>query len=809
MRQTSQPSGNDPEEFNLREIWHTLFRNRWVVLGTILGTMALTALSTWVQRPVFEAGASIRIDEKDPGAELLSDLVPIGGISKGKIETEMIVLRSRQIASAVVDSLSLSLELTEPERTRGSVIRAIRVPSDAPVGTYKLTRGADGTYSVEAEFSEGVSAALPRQVRIGHPFRIGSAELALNPALRSDAPPRIVIVIHDYQWVVTQLRRNLRISRPDPNAHIVGILYSSTDPELVAAIPNAVAHTFLEYKATLSKSESRNTVEFLRSQVTSYESQLRSAEDRLRTFRESNQVVSLGDEAGEQVRRMAEMRAQRDQLGSDRDALSNLLRRAGEGASSGNTSAYRQLVSFPVFLQNRAVQDLLQSLTALETDRSRLLVTRTEANTDVRGYDQRIHELETQLYQIARNYKESLDSQIASLDNGLRQFGARLEAIPAREVDFARLSRQQELLANIYTLLNTRLKEAEIREAVEPGDVRIVDLAIVPRQPIAPRPLRNLFLGCILGVVFGIGLAFLRKALDTKVRTREDAETATAGAPILGAIPRIRLNAGLAYGIGNGNGRRNGKPALNGNRLARDDSPTRLITREDPTSPASEAYRSLRTNLTFASTERTPQVVVVTSAMPGDGKSTSASNLAITLAQQGTRTLLIDADLRRGVLDKLFGTRSEPGLTHVLVGRATLSDAIVQVPVTDAGLMLNFLPAGVFPPNPAELLGSSRMKELLEQMRDQYEMIVFDAPPLNLVTDAAVLGTSADATVLIARIGSTDKRALEYAARQVQHLRSAVTGVVLNDVDVAAGGYYGYGYGYGYGRRRYASETAD
>jgi tyrosine-protein kinase Etk/Wzc len=525
--------------------------------------------------------------------------------------------------------------------------------------------------------------------------------------------------------------------------------------------------------------------------VQSYETELRGAEEQLRTFRERNQVVSLTDEASEQVKRLAELQAQRDALRSERDALAELLAQTNGGAATGSqTAAYRQLSSFPVFLSNQAVQNILQSLTELENERAKLLVQRTAENLDVQGVNQRIRELELQLYQIAVNYHRSLDSQVASVESALGRFGAQLEEIPAREVQFARLSREQTLLAEIYNLLHTRLKEAELKEAVEPGNVQTIDTALVPDRPISPRPLRNLAMALVGGLVLGMVGALTRETMDTKVRSKEDVHALSGGMPVLGTIPRIQMDAAPGS---NGNGKRVRVPkivSLSPDEFLRE----RLVTQHDPQSPAAEAYRALRTSITFAGVGRNTQALVVTSAMPGDGKSTSSSNLAIAFTQQGLRTLLIDADLRRGLLHKVFDMPQDPGLTHVLMGRAALDDAIRDTGVGPADTPLHFLPAGVFPPNPAELLGSERMRVLVADLRKRYDILVFDAPPLNLVTDASVLGTITDATLLVARAGVTDRRALHHAAAQLHQLGSSVSGIVLNDFD--SGKAYGYTYGY-------------
>jgi tyrosine-protein kinase Etk/Wzc len=791
--------GGSADELSLRDLWLTLSRNRWLVIGTMVAVIAAAGVLTSRQPPVYESATSIRINEDNARLNPLADMIPGGGMGRGIIETEMVVLQSRQIAASVVDSLALHVRLLEPRRSRADIIRVSRATPYAVPGVLQLRLADDGTYSTRVEVGlDGVS--VPETVAAGNPITLGEVTLEVRPGPTSELPARIRVEILPYRRTVDDLRRELRVGRPNRDAHVVNVSYRSTDAQLAAAVPNAAAGSFIFYKTDVTKAEARSMVAFLREQVASYDAQLEGAEARLRGFREQAQVVNLAAEGTEQVRRLAELKARHDELQAERESLGRLLARAAspQAADASDRSPYRQLASFPVFLGNRAIQDLLQSLTHMENQRSELLVRRTTENVDVQGIDARIAELESQLFETAQSYLASLESQIASLNASLARFGGELERIPAREVQFARLSRQSALLEEISTLLQTRLKEAEIREAVEPADVRVIDPALIADRPIAPRPARNLALATVLGLLLGVGGAFGRKALDTKVRSREDAELATGGMPVLGVIPRIQSGVGAgANGAGRGLVERVRR--IPAGRLAGASGlelfEERLVTHRDPRSPTAEAYRALRTNITFASLEHAPQVLVVTSAMPGDGKSTSSSNLAITLAQQGTRTLLVDADLRRGLLHRVFGLRQEPGLTQVLLGRAALDEAVQEVDVGADASALSFLGTGTLPPNPAEVIGSKKMRELLEEMRERFDAIVFDAPPLNLVTDAALLGTMADTTILVTRSGVTDKHALQHAASQLHHLRAPVGGVVLNCIDSGDAAYYG-GYGY-------------
>ncbi|HEX6037529.1 GumC family protein [Longimicrobium sp.] len=768
------PAADEAEGgLSILDIWHTVRRHKWVVAAVTATLLALGALYTWTQAPVYESAGSLLIDDKQPGINLMAELAPLAGGGGGRgVETDMTVMRSRLIAEAVADSLALHVDVVKPRVARGEILDVLFAPRTTVYREYTLARQDDGSYRATGK------GMRPATVRVGQPARLGQTTILLKPSVNRRRPEEIVVAVQPFLGAVAGLRRVLNVGRESRDVMVVNLTYRHTDPELAAAVPNAVARQFIRHKAGSESAESAGLVTFLREQVSGYEEQLRNAEVNLRAFREASRVVAPKEEATEQVKQLALRTAERDAKRAERDALAGLLQRVTASApATGGSSPYRQLASFPIFLQNRLVQDLVAAITTLENRRTELLVQRTESHPEVVGINERISELEQQLYRTARGYQESLDTELASIEGELARFGTQLQTIPARELEFARRQREQSLLEELYTLLQTRLKEAEIANAVEPTNIRILDSALVPGRPVAPSPLKNLVLAGAFGLLLGVGLAMGLEALDTKVRTEDEAASLSGGVPVLGTIPRIRLKGIPIHGRGNGDGH----------------MPGRLVTQSDPRSPVSEAYRALRTNLTFAGIDGAPQVVVVTSAMPGDGKSTSAANLAVTLAQQGTPTLLVDADLRKGLLHHLVGGSKEPGLTHVLLGRASLDDAVQQIPVGDSGVPLSFLPAGVFPPNPAELLGSERMRDLMRDLRKRFGAIVLDAPPLMHVTDAAVLGGMADSTLLVARAGSTEREALRHAAGRLELLRAPVGGVVLNDLEMAQAGYGYYG----------------
>jgi polysaccharide biosynthesis transport protein len=297
---------------------------------------------------------------------------------------------------------------------------------------------------------------------------------------------------------------------------------------------------------------------------------------------------------------------------------------------------------------------------------------------------------------------------------------------------------------------------------------------VPPYRPAFPNVPLTIVLSLMVGVVMGVGIAFVRDQMDTAVHTRDDLALATGGASVLAVIPRIQALQG------------NGRMGVAGKPPAGDAA--RLVGAE-PAHVAAEAYRALRTSIAFSRPGSPPRVLVMTSPTAGDGKSTSSANLALALAQQDHRCALVDADLRRGALHDALGGVREPGLSNLLLGRVDLSEAVQRVTV--GGVGLDLIATGVLPPNPAELLGSDSMRALLAQLGELYDYVLVDGPPLNLVTDSALLGAMADGVILVARAGVTDREALSFAAERLHAVRAPLLGTVLNDAGQGRERYYG------------------
>jgi capsular exopolysaccharide synthesis family protein len=360
-------------------------------------------------------------------------------------------------------------------------------------------------------------------------------------------------------------------------------------------------------------------------------------------------------------------------------------------------------------------------------------------------------------------------------------------------IEYSVLKRDAEANRQLYQDLLQRLKEAGVSAGLRSSNIRVVDVARTPTSPIKPNVPRNIELGFLLGIACGVGLAFVLESLDTSIRTIEEIK-AISTLPALGTIP-LQLATDRLF--------RKRLATVSG-QSGTPESPA-LVTYARPRSEAAEAYRSLRTSILLSSFGAPPKVLLVTSALPQEGKTTISANSALVLAQRGGRVLLIDADLRRPSIDRLFGLHSRGGLSTLLSGVDKVED--VMIPFSEVP-NLWILPAGPIPPQPSELLGSTVMKEHIARWRNEFDHIVIDTPPCLSVTDSVLLSPEVDRLILVVRAKKTTKLALRQACELLLQVNARVMGIVLNALNLDSAETYYY-YGGRYSSRYYHEESED
>ncbi len=353
-----------------------------------------------------------------------------------------------------------------------------------------------------------------------------------------------------------------------------------------------------------------------------------------------------------------------------------------------------------------------------------------------------------------------LRAREGSLGGVVREYQRSIEDLPEKQAELARLLADAEFHRQARISLQDRLQDVTIRKAMQPGNVEVLSTATAAPQ-VAPQAQKTLLFAGLLGLLAGFGVAFLLEVLDNTIRTADEL-TGPCAVPFLGMIPWME----------------NDRPML--------------VTVSSPKSPPAEAYRTLRSNINFSMVDGPAKTLLVTSAGAGEGKSLTAANLAVAMAQAGQSVLLADTDLRRPALHRLFDVEPGPGLTNVLVGDLRIEDVVQETQVPGLGL----LASGPLPPNPAELLDSQRMKETTRAFREGYDLVILDSPPAIVLTDAIVLAAQADATLLVAESGKVTREAFAEMRRLIERARGHILGAVINKLRLAPSDYYYYYYYY-------------
>ena len=362
---------------------------------------------------------------------------------------------------------------------------------------------------------------------------------------------------------------------------------------------------------------------------------------------------------------------------------------------------------------------------------------------------------------------KNLTTAQATLHKQINSLGKQIRALQGK----ASATTQVSALVNQQAVLKEEIAQLEVNGASATSGVESVTSARAPSAPSSPKPVQDALLGLAAGLMLGLGAAFLRDSLDDALSSKEAAER-SAGAPVIAMVPMVTS--------------------------WRKRNRAEVASTSAPTSPAAEAYRSLRTSLQFARQAQELHTLLVTSPAAAEGKTSTLANLGAVFAQAGERVVLVSCDLRRPRLGQMYGVDEQSGLTTVLLGQQTLEQSLQQVPGYDC---LWILAAGPVPPNPAELLDGPQAREIFAALRENFDLVLVDSPPVLPVTDAMVLSKYADGTLLVVAAGQTKRAELQRAAERFSQAKAPVVGIVLNEVtrQSAYGSGYGYGYGYGYG----------
>ncbi len=706
-------------EVDLRRYVRMVYRRRWtaatvfVLVMTSVGVYALTATR------IYESRARLLIEAENQNVVAFE---PLAGQDQGTdtyYQTQYKLLEGRALAARTLEALNLW---------------------DNPLFA---TPGASGGFGAVGQAIRSVMArATPAA-----------------PAAPADQPDsrRVGETLRQSQAIDAFLAR--LVVSPVKGSRLVDLRFQLPDPVLAADIANSHARNYIEQSLEFKLSDSKEASGRLQEQLAEQRKKLDESEAVFQKWREQNDGVSMEDRQNIVVQRLTDLSAAVTRAKTERIEKEARYRQV-QGIQA-NPSA---LDTFPAIQENAFIQGLKTQLADLRRQRAQLADQLGDLHPDMIKVTTAIRSAEEKLQVEIEKVVGAVRNDYLAAQSQEQRLGEALEAqkrvaldVNGREIDGNVLKRDAESNRQLYDGLLQRAKETGVSSELKSSNIRLVDLAEVPRAPVRPNNPLLLLVGLLGGSLLAVGLAVAFESLDDRIKTPDDIKV-HLGLPMLGLVPRIA-------------------PKLLGARP--------LMNNGVP--PAfSEAYRTIRTNVVFSSAHAGPNTIVVTSTVAGEGKTVAASNLAVGIAQTGEEVLLIDTDLRRPRVHSLFGVRQEPGLSNLLIGNAKARAVIHQTGIP--GLLV--LPAGYLPPNPAELLGSPRFRYLLTNLGERIRWIILDCPPVLAVTDATVLAQFAQGVVLVVGAEMASRQAAALAVERLQAVNGRIVGAVLNRVDVDRHRYY-------------------
>lgn len=707
--QTTNIKHKIPKHSIFLDYYNVVRRKKWIVFFSVVGVLVSVILFNEILTPIYEAETSIISTEpKDTRFALDATIKPL---YKSSIMLNMIEqIKSRKLAVEVAQSL--------PEQ----IIRTI-----------KLSKHRSANFTPE-------------------------------------------------EYIARKLQENISAGSV-PGADIIKIKVRANDPVAAKIIANVYVERLINWDLQKNREEISNIRDFVEKQLLVSQDKLDIAEQALQRFKEKNKIISLNDASTNILQRITETEVIYNQTKTELESLEERQRfieqKKQELAPSYTTTSSTRAQQLKQRILELEMEYTSHQVKISAKDPSEMLALKQKINQTRQELVQELlktaqtEHLVDPLSQVQDLLQESivLEVNLQTLKARERQlkqimadYEAELQRLPRQELELLRLIRERDVNNKIYSLLLEKREEARITEAGKIGNIHILDKAEEPDAPIKPQKVRNLILGFVLGLIFGVGLVFFLESLDTSFKSQMEVENYME-LPVLASIPTIDSSSTFGF--------------IKRKLHTMDPYSNKQFYLLNGNSYIREAYCALELNLSFIKTENELNSIIITSPGSGEGKTLTAVNIAQVFVHTGIKTLLIDCDLRFPLIHKLLNQNYTPGLTDVLTDKAALNQVIKSIEDN-----FGFLPCGTLLPNPSEILKTVKMKELITELKQQYELLILDTPPLIPVIDTIVLGNQVDGVCLVIKSGDTSNNAAIMAKQLLEKSNARIIGVILNCVDI-------------------------
>ncbi|MDY0402939.1 polysaccharide biosynthesis tyrosine autokinase [Sulfurovum sp.] len=756
----------EEDEIDIREIFSTIYRYKVMIILFILLAGILSSYIAYFKPNVYKSSATVETGIERYGfmASARQDVLSMAmSGDAANAETEIEIIKSRFLSQKAAEEVDVTHRYYTTRR-----FKEVELYKDSPFKVGML-RG----YEISFDF---------------YPVDEKSYRLVVDEALDDNGEAWSYDDVHEYGKEVSTEHFHLNIVRTkepadskyrfvvfDPKesgliAHegvsvqqlskyskLLEISYEDNVALRAQEFADALASAYIRQNIENKTQEAERRLAFIEEQLKYITENLKSSALKVEEFKRSSQTVELSAKAQKTIEQISDYESQLSVIGIQEKLLNTLYEQIKSGEGLENISVANLSLSDP------SLSAMIKKLQDTIIEKKQLREDYTEMYPGVVKLTMMITELKKGITSTVKNLKQSTKEKKELLEHSIAKYRATLEQLPADERMFGQLQRKFMVNEKIYSYLLEKRSETELIKAATVSNNRVIDHALYPEEPIKPKRKLIVLVGLILGLILGVAVAFLREFLDDRIKEEEDITKRTS-LPLLGNIPHIK-----------------------------DPNEGEIKVFSSPKSGVSEAFRNLRTNLQFMAYEKESLVIATTSTISGEGKTTVSINLGAIMSMAGKKTIILNLDMRKPTLHERFGIDLGKGLSSLLAGRAMLKEVIQHTQYEN----LDVITSGPIPPNPSELIQGQMMLKVLEKLKEVYDVIILDTPPIGLVTDARTLMNYADISLYVFRANVSKKGFIKHLETITELHEVPGFGLVFNDMQSGAG--YGYGYGDGYG----------
>ena len=741
------------EQIDIRDYWRILAKRYKLIITFFLLVVTTVAIYSLTMIPVYRSSTQILIERANPNILSVQEMFAIDPSGQDFYQTQYKILESRALAREVIKRLNLA---EHPE------FKGIEKGIEEEDGFFLYFKDLKNT--IISEIKGLFKFIKPSRPDFNEEKYFGKTGFIQGMGS------------HDDSWLVNAFLGGLKV-QPIRNSRLVTVSFESTYPELSARVANTLVKAYVDWNLGLRLKSQQEASRFLDDQVKAGKLKLEACELALQQYREKYGVAVISSQSGknseygQDLSRQKLLTVSKQLLDAKNKRIEAEIKHKNAFKLSHNPL---KAETIPEVVNSPVIISIKQNEVELLREKAEKSQKFGEKHPIMIALNQEVKKLRNQKYQEIKNIVSAMEANYKvalSQEHSLKKaLGFSEDETISRNkiaIQYQILQQEADSSRQLYDMLLKRFKETSVFEENRALNIHVLDYAEVPGFSVKPKLKLNLLLAAIVGLFMGGGMAFFVEYLDNTVKNPEDLERYFQ-LPYLGPVPHFDK------------------------KKSKTNQSDELIIVSNPKSSTSEAYRGLRTGILFSTPDQSPCSILITSSGAGEGKTITCANLAIAMAQAGTKVILLDCDMRKPRLHRMFGIRNEQGLSNILVGESEWRDIRVSTNIPN----LDFIPAGLISPNPAELVGSERMQNLLNELREEYGRIVIDSSPIAAVTDPVILARLVDGVVLVIHAGSTSRDVIANGVRQLLDIQAHILGSLLNNVVIGKDSYYYYQYYY-------------